>query len=70
MQRNGASAKELIIASTNRAAKAIGLDNVLGSVETGKQADFLLLKDDPGVDMAKAIRKPYEIYKRGQLFKS
>lgn len=70
MQRNGASAKELIIASTNRAAKAIGFDNILGSVETGKQADFLLLKDDPGVDMAKAIRKPYEIYKRGQIFRS
>ncbi|MGK9477174.1 imidazolonepropionase [Melioribacter sp. OK-6-Me] len=38
------SVEEIISATTINAAKAIGMNNLLGSIEIGKQADFALLK--------------------------
>ena len=66
MGNNGADAINLIHASTLRNAMALGVDKKLGSVEAGKQADILLLKNDPGADLAKAVRNPDVVIKRGK----
>ena len=69
MQNHGATPGQLIIAATARAAKAIGIDNISGTIEAGKQADVLILDKDPGLDLAEAIKKPRGVYKKGRLIK-
>lgn len=67
MERNGAGCMELLHASTLRGARALGIDEHVGSVEKGKQADMLLLKKDPAVDIAEAIKNPEIIIKKGEM---
>lgn len=43
----GVSLKDILKAATISNAKAFGLDRVMGSVETGKRADLLLLDKNP-----------------------
>ncbi len=65
MQKNGAKSIDLIHASTLRGAKALGIDNKTGSIEADKQADLLLLKKDPAVNIAEAVKKPDIVIKKG-----
>lgn len=67
MERNGAGSMELIHASTLRGAKALGIDEHVGSVEKGKQADLLLLKKDPAADIAEATKNPEIVIKKGEM---
>jgi len=47
----GMSAMEAIVASTARAADALGLGDKTGTIETGKWADLLVVDGDPVADL-------------------
>jgi imidazolonepropionase-like amidohydrolase len=51
MVRWGATPMQAIVAGTLNAARSVGVDNRLGTVEEGKLADLLLLEDDPTEDV-------------------
>ena len=52
LQDVGASPMEILIAATRNGAEAYGLGDDLGTVETGKIADLLVLDADPLSDIA------------------
>ncbi|WP_319405731.1 amidohydrolase family protein [uncultured Desulfosarcina sp.] len=64
MKEGGMSNRELIYSATLRTAKHLGIDNVVGAVKTGLQADFIILEEDPIVDIGN-IRKIIKVYKKG-----
>ena len=64
MVLGGLSNLEVIHASTARSAKYHKLDQLLGSVAPGLQADLVLLRRDPGEDMS-AIREVAQVFKKG-----
>ena len=45
--RNGASPIQALKAATITSAKVCGIDKDLGSVETGKIADLIVVRDNP-----------------------
>jgi imidazolonepropionase-like amidohydrolase len=49
--RYGASAMEAIEASTRLAAEVLGMSDTLGTVEPGKEADLVVLREDPLKDI-------------------
>ncbi|HZW48768.1 MAG TPA: imidazolonepropionase [Bacillota bacterium] len=58
---------EAILAATLNAAHAIGMADQVGSIEAGKQADFILM-DAPSIDYLPyhfAMNHVYRVYKRG-----
>jgi imidazolonepropionase-like amidohydrolase len=52
MQRDGMTPMQVIVSSTAVAARAMGLESQTGTIERGKDADLLLLGDDPSRDVA------------------
>ena len=52
----GLSPAEAIAAATSRAAAFLGLSEELGTIETGKRADLVLLDGDPLADIANTRR--------------
>lgn len=57
MVRAGLSPMEAIVAGTGLAAEALGWSGDLGTVETGKLADLLVLRSDPLQDLARVADK-------------
>ncbi len=49
---SGITPMEAIKAATINAAEMLGLDNEIGTVEVGKKADLVIVKDDPLKDLA------------------
>ncbi|MGD2042941.1 MAG: amidohydrolase family protein [Acidimicrobiia bacterium] len=47
MVENGVSAEQALVAATSSAAELMGLENDLGSLETGKLADVVVVSGDP-----------------------
>jgi imidazolonepropionase-like amidohydrolase len=45
--RNGMPNEQVLVAATSSAAKLLGLGEVTGSIEPGKQADLVVLDDNP-----------------------
>ena len=43
----GLSYKQALLAGTHQAAAALGMANVIGSIEQDKEADLLLINGDP-----------------------
>lgn len=68
MEKGGMPALEVIHAATGRPAAHYEIDDRLGFVRPGLQADLLLLKEDPCVNM-RAFRDIDRIYKKGVLVK-
>jgi imidazolonepropionase-like amidohydrolase len=66
LQDVGASAMEVLIASTRNGAEAYGLGDELGTVEEGKIADLLVLDANPLSDIAN-MRKISMVIKDGQI---
>jgi imidazolonepropionase-like amidohydrolase len=56
-----------IVAATSSAARLLRLDHLVGSVETGKQADLLLVPGDPVADIG-AMRRPALVMKAGRVY--
>jgi imidazolonepropionase-like amidohydrolase len=62
----GFSAMNALQMATAEAARALGLDAEIGTVETGKRADIILLADDPLQDI-RALRQPELVFRGGRL---
>ncbi|MFW6193666.1 MAG: amidohydrolase family protein, partial [Gemmatimonadota bacterium] len=54
MARAGMSPMEVLVATTRNGARALGRGAELGTVEPGKEADLVLLEEDPLDDLAAA----------------
>ena len=52
--------------ATHEAARALGLDREIGTVEAGKRADLILLANDPLVDI-RALRQVDMVFRDGQI---
>jgi imidazolonepropionase-like amidohydrolase len=52
----GLSPQEILRAATISPAKLLGLSDQIGTVEVGKIADLVIVRDDPLVDLEKAMR--------------
>jgi len=55
--------------ATREAARALGLDREIGTVEAGKRADLVLLANDPLADI-RALRQVEMVFRDGQLVAS
>jgi hypothetical protein len=69
MQMAGISPETILRSATLNAAKALQLDQHLGSVSVGKTADLLLLSNNPLDDIIH-LAQPTAIIKQGQLIDS
>jgi len=49
--QNGLSPMEALIAATRSASQLLGLENIIGTIEPGKIADLVLVKDNPLEDI-------------------
>ena len=56
MQSAGMSAREVLLSSTLIAARAMGRESDLGSVDAGKLADLTIFDADPSVNISNARR--------------
>jgi imidazolonepropionase len=65
----GLSPAEALVAATLNAAYAIGLADRVGSLQPGKQADFLLLDGDTPAIFAyhAGVAPVFQVYKKGRL---
>ncbi len=52
MQAAGMPAEAILVAATSSGASALGMETEIGSLEAGKQADLIVLADDPRTDVA------------------
>lgn len=66
MQDAGMSASAVLTSSTRDAADCLGVGDQLGTLEAGKMADFLLLRQDPLVDISN-LRSMSAVYIGGEL---
>ena len=60
---------EAIVVSTRRSAELLGLADRIGTIETGKEADLVVVDGDPLADIA-LLREPASIalvFKGGKL---
>jgi imidazolonepropionase-like amidohydrolase len=66
LEEAGVPATEIIAMASLNAARSIGLDGKTGSIDSGKDADFLLLAADPG-DTVRNFRSIVSVYQMGRL---
>jgi imidazolonepropionase-like amidohydrolase len=57
---------EVIKIATNNGATALGIENDVGTVESGKQADMVILSENP-LDVIRNTRKIETVIADGQL---
>lgn len=57
---------ETLISGTIRAARICGVEDLTGSITPGKKADFIVLKDDPLVNI-RTLGSVEQVYKNGKL---
>ena len=62
---HGASPMTAIQAATSSAARLLGVDGQVGTVEVGKAADLVLVGGDPLLDLA-VLARPVEVWQRGR----
>jgi len=61
MQASGMTPMQVIVSSTAIAARAMGLDQQLGAIEKGKDADLVIVSADPSTDVANLRKIRYVI---------
>ena len=64
--KGGASSMEAIMAATKISAEAIGMGDIIGTIEAGKEADLVVVMSDPLMNIA-ALRVPKMIMKAGNI---
>ncbi len=57
---------EAILAATKTSAEAIGLDDLIGTIEPGKEADLVVVGSDPLKNIG-VLRDPKMIMKGGDV---
>jgi imidazolonepropionase-like amidohydrolase len=67
MVEGGLQPRDAIAAATINAARMIGKEKELGSVEAGKMADLLILDENP-LDDIRAIRRIHRVVKGGVVY--
>jgi imidazolonepropionase-like amidohydrolase len=67
MQASGLTPMQVLVASTRGGARAMGLQDEIGTVETGRAADLLVLSADPTADIAHMRRLRF-VMRGGRLF--
>ena len=65
LREHGASPMTAIQAATSSAARLLGVDAEVGTVEVGKWADVILVDGDPLADL-RVLARPIEVWQRGQ----
>jgi len=66
MSDAGMGNAEIIVASTSLAARAIGIDRLLGTVSPGKAADLIVVEEDPLQNIT-ALRRMSMVMRGGEL---
>ena len=66
---HGASAMAAIHAATSSAARLLGLENQIGTVEPGKRADLLMVEGDPLSDL-RCLERVRVVVKGGEIIRS
>jgi imidazolonepropionase-like amidohydrolase len=61
MQASGMTAMQAIVSSTAIAARAMGLDKQVGTIEKGKDADLVIAVADPSADIANLRKIRYVV---------
>lgn len=64
--KGGASPMEAMMAATSVSAEAIGLGDLIGTIEPGKEADLVVFGSDPLMNIV-ALRDPRMIVKGGKV---
>ena len=64
----GLSNFDALVAATRNGAMALGMEAVLGTIETGKAADLLLVDKDPLADIDN-VNAVWMVVKKGAIFK-
>jgi imidazolonepropionase-like amidohydrolase len=67
MQAAGMTARQVLLSATLIAARAMGREADLGSLDRGKHADLVVFDSDPSVDIANA-RKVRMVMRGGTLY--
>ncbi len=62
----GVSERETLYTATLGNAKIAGIDKFTGSIEVGKEADFLITSENP-LDSLEALRTPLMVVARGEI---
>ena len=65
---NGMSALQAIVAATRDAARLLGLDRELGTIESGKLADLVAVPGDPLADVQRLQQVGF-VMKGGEVFR-
>jgi imidazolonepropionase-like amidohydrolase len=65
----GMSPMDALVASTAAAARLIGIQNAVGTLRRGKEADLIILKGDPlkGIEILRDRSRIMGVMKAGQL---
>jgi imidazolonepropionase-like amidohydrolase len=69
MVEAGLSPMQSIVASTSNAARALGLQDEIGTIEVGKLADLLVVDGDPLADISVLTKKEHRcmVLQNGQV---
>ncbi len=69
--RHGLSPMEALMAATGTASKVLGMENRIGTIEQGKIADLVLIKDNPldDIDILNEADAVVQVMKAGQFIK-
>ncbi len=68
LQEAGIPPEDILVAATLNGARALGLQEVLGTVEAGKVADLLVLQEDPTLDVGALHRSLRMVVRGGRVF--
>ena len=63
---HGASAMRAIHAATSTAARLLGLESEVGTIEVGKRADMILVDGDPLRDLSR-LERPRLVIQAGRI---
>jgi imidazolonepropionase-like amidohydrolase len=63
-EHGGMSALDTWVAATGSAARLLGVNDELGSLEPGKRADLVVLDGDP-LDLEKLAERVVQVWKDG-----
>jgi imidazolonepropionase-like amidohydrolase len=66
LEKSGISARDALTSATLWAAKAMGLEHEIGTLDVGKSADMIAVEDDP-LGNIRTLEKPAFVMARGKI---